>query len=78
MARNTQLRGLTFSDTTCTEPASTDAGTEYTCTSAGSDGQQHTLTVRIASRNSLQVVALDPGPPPSPGATTTTAVPSGG
>jgi len=78
MADNAQLNGLTFTDTTCEQPTSTNTGTEYTCSATGSDGQVRTLTVKIASRNSLQIVALDPGPPASGGDTTVTTTPSGG
>ena len=73
MARNTQLNGLTFSAAQCDEPASTKAGTEYSCTAMASDGQQRTLTVKIVSRNTLQVTDLQPPVPASGGATTTTA-----
>ena len=78
MADNPQLNGLTFSDTTCQQPTSTNTGTEYTCSATGSDGQVRTLTVKIASRNSLQVVALEPGPPAGGDDTTATTSPSGG
>jgi hypothetical protein len=73
MARNTQLNGLTFSAAQCDEPASTKAGTEYSCTAMASDGQQRTLTVKIVSRNTLQVTDLQPPVPASGGTTTTTA-----
>jgi hypothetical protein len=77
MARNSQLNGLTFTDATCEKPANTSAGTQFTCTAMGSDGQQRTLTAKVLDRNSLQIVKLDPGPPQrttttTPGATTTT------
>jgi hypothetical protein len=77
MAKNTQLNGLTFTDATCQKPANTAAGTQFTCTAMGSDGQQRTLTAKVLDRNSLQIVKLEPGPPQrgtttTPGATTTT------
>ena len=70
MAKASQLNGLTFTGAVCDEPASTKAGTEYSCTAMGSDGQQRTLTVKIVNRNSLQVTKLVP-PPPEPSTTTT-------
>ncbi len=79
MAKNSQLNGLTFTGAVCDEPASTKTGTEYSCTAMGSDGQQRTLTVKIVSRNSLQVTKLVPPPPDASTttpATTTTAAPS--
>ena len=33
-----QVTGRTYDDATCTEPANTDVGTEFTCTAVGSDG----------------------------------------
>ena len=64
MARNTQLNGLTFTAAQCDEPASTKAGTEYTCTAMGSDGQQRTLTVKIVGP---QHAAGDRSPAPGAG-----------
>lgn len=78
MAKSTQLNGLTFTEATCQEPASTAAGTEFTCTAMGSDGQQRTLTAKVLGRNALQVIKLDPGPPqPSTTTTTATTAPAG-
>jgi hypothetical protein len=74
MARNTQLNGLTLSAAQCDEPASTKAGTEYSCTALGSDGQQRTLTVKIVDRNTLQVTDLQPPAPAAGGAATPTTV----
>jgi hypothetical protein len=89
IAKSTQLNGLTFTDATCQKPASTAAGTEFTCTAMGSDGQQRTLTAKVLGRNSLQIIKLDPGPPQlsttttpaapattAPGAPATTAAPA--
>jgi|SRR5215211_437114 len=72
MARNTQLNGLTLTDAQCEKPTSTKAGTEYTCTAMGSDGQQRTLTVKIVKRNTLQVTDMQPPAPASGGGTSTT------
>jgi hypothetical protein len=76
MAKSTQLNGLTFTDATCQKPASTAAGTEFTCTAMGSDGQQRTLTAKVLGRNALQVVKLDPGPPQPSTTTTPTTTPA--
>ena len=76
MARNTQLNGLTLTAAQCDPPASTKAGTEYTCTAMGSDGQLRTLTVKIVDRNTLQVTDLQPPAPADAGGSTTTGVPA--
>jgi hypothetical protein len=72
MARNTQLNGLTLTDARCDEPETTKAGTEYTCTAMGSDGQQHTLTAKIVERNKLQITDIQPPPPAAGGSSTPT------
>ena len=72
MARNTQLNGLTLTDAQCEEPETTKAGTEYTCTAMGSDGQQHTLTAKIVERNKLQITDIQPPPPAAGGSSTPT------
>jgi hypothetical protein len=77
MAKSTQLNGLTFTEATCQPPASTAAGTEFTCTAMGSDGQQRTLTAKVLGRNALQIIKLDPGPPqPSTTTSPTTTTPA--
>jgi hypothetical protein len=72
MARSSQLNGLTLTDAQCEEPASTKAGTEYTCTAMGSDGQQRTLTAKIIERNKLQITDIQPPPPAAGGPATPT------
>ena len=74
MARNTQLNGLTLTAAQCDQPTSTKAGTEYSCTAMGSDGQQRTLTVKIVDRNTLQVTDLQPPAPAAGGASTPTTI----
>ena len=59
--------GQTFTDVDCEEPASTEVGTEYSCTGVGADGQTYTFAVRITGENTLEVA------PPSVGAPTTGA-----
>jgi hypothetical protein len=50
-----QVTGRTYEDATCTDPANTDVGAEFTCTAVGSDGVTYNFVGRITGRQTFEV-----------------------
>lgn len=65
--------GMTFADAECQEPASTEAGSTFTCTATGSDDVSYTFTASIVGDSEFSIDGVDPLPGTVDAATATTA-----
>ena len=63
--------GVTFSDASCEEPASTDEGSTFACTATASDGQPWDFRAEITGENEFSVSG-------APGAASGDSVPATG
>jgi hypothetical protein len=72
-----QVTGRTYEDATCTEPANTDVGTEFTCTAVGSDGVTYNFVARITGRQTFEVGEGSPPVAPPVGSSVPGTGPAG-
>jgi len=76
--------GITYTDASCEEPASTEAGATFVCTATGSDGQAYEFPAEITGDDAFTISNVVPAggaaggstPPPGTGGTTATTTPT--
>lgn len=69
--------GVDFDGTVCAEPADTNEGTTFTCTSTGDDGNEWQFTAQISGKRDYEIVnaALVDGSSTTPGSTPPASTP---